>query len=215
MPSNNSGIQVGYLCGKFPGRLGWLIGPGGWRHPPTWMPVALDNGAYSAWEHGTEWDESAWLELVEGAMEACRPIWAVVPDVVADRDATLASWDKWCPFMQAEFPGLPLAMAVQDGMTPKDVPAEARTIFIGGSWKWKWRSLTMWTKAFPGRVHVARVNTSRQLWMSDRAGAVSCDGTGWTRGGEARIKPLERYLEFSSSSNGHPQLVMEALFTTP
>lgn len=212
MPSNNSGIQVGYLCGKFPGRLGWLIGPGGWRQPPSWMPVALDNGAYSAWEHNTRWDESAWLELVAEAMDVCRPIWAVVPDVVADRDATLASWDKWAPFMQAEFPGLPLAIAVQDGMTPDDVPSEAKTIFIGGSWQWKWRNLTMWTKAFPGRTHVARVNTNRQLWMSDRAGAVSCDGTGWTRGGEARIKPLESYLQMSSSAIGHPQMVMESLY---
>ena len=69
----------------------------------------------------------------------------------------------------------------------------------------------MWTKAFPGRVHVARVNSERLLWMADKAGAVSCDGTGWFRGNERQLAGLERYLRFSDSKQGHPQMVMEAI----
>lgn len=37
MPSNHSGIRIGYLAGRYPNRLGWLISPGGWRTPPDWM----------------------------------------------------------------------------------------------------------------------------------------------------------------------------------
>lgn len=212
MPSNNSGLVVGYLCGKYPGRLGWLIGPGGWRRPPSWMPVALDNGAFPAWVNKREWDEHAWWELLETATRHCMPKWAVVPDVVADREATLASWAKWEPILQESFPNLPLAIAVQDGMTPDDVPASAKTIFVGGTTEWKWRTATMWTSAFPGRVHIARVNSERLLWMADRAGAVSCDGTGWMRGDPDQLAGLERYLEFSTRASGHPQLIMQSLF---
>jgi hypothetical protein len=59
-------------------------------------------------------------------------------------------------------------------------------------------------------VHVARVNSERLLWMADDAGAVSCDGTGWMRGGEERLAELEHYLEISTG-RGRPQMVMEAL----
>lgn len=212
MPSNNSGLRVGYLCGKYPGRLGWLIGPGGWRTPPAWMPVALDNGAYGAWDKGVEWQAEPFWNLLETACSACKPLWAVVPDVVCERDATIAKWHEWSPKIRAQFPGLPLAFAVQDGMTPSDVPEGVHTVFIGGSFEWKWHSLPMWAKAFR-RVHVARVNTERLLWQADRAGAVSCDGTGWMRGDEAQFAGLQRYLDFSSRADGHPQMVMESLFT--
>ena len=210
MPSNNSGLHVGWLAGRFPHRIGWLIGPGGWRRPPAWMPVALDNGAFPAWVNKREWDENAFLELLASAHRHCLPKWVVVPDVVADREGTLASWKRWEPILSEQYPNLPLAMAVQDGMTPADVPASAKIIFVGGSTEWKWRNLPMWTDAFPHRVHVGRVNTERLLWQADRAGAISCDGTGWLRGDQRQLEGLERYLEHSSRDN-HPQIVMESL----
>lgn len=197
MPSNNSGLVTGYLCGRYPGRLAWLIGPGGWRRPPTWMPVALDNGAFPAWKNQAPWDATAWWALLEEAVKFCRPLWAVVPDVVTDRVATLGSWARWEPEMRKAFPRLPLALAVQDGMRVADVPEGCEMIFVGGSTSWKWRSLPMWTAAFPGRVHVGRVNTERLLWMAHKAGAVSCDGTGWMRGDARQLAGLERYLQHS------------------
>ena len=211
MPSNNSGLQVGYLAGKYPGRLGWLIGPGGWRKPPSWMPVALDNGAFGAWSKSQPWDERAWWNLLSEATRVCLPLWAIVPDVVMDKDATIESWHKWEPVLRDEFQNLPLAMAVQDGMTPADVPAGAQWIFVGGGDPWKMRSVPMWCEAFPGRVHVGRVNTAKRLWECDRAGVVSCDGTGWLRGGEERMEDLAKYLEFSTGTKRPPQLVMELL----
>ena len=207
MPTNNSGIQVGYMCHQYPKRIGWLIGPGGWRKPPSWMPYALDNGAFSAWKEKEEWDEHAYIALLEKARRATYPLWAAVPDVVCDREATIAKWPKWSQKIREILPHTPLAFVVQDGMTPADVPADAEVIFVGGGDDFKWQTLRTWTANFP-RVHVGRVNSERKLWQCDDAGAESCDGTGWTMGGEDRLDELKHYLEISSGQ-GRPQMVME------
>ena len=56
------------------------------------------------------------------------PRWVLVPDVVADREATLAKWEQYAPV--AVRYGWPLAIAVQDGMTPADIPAGAEVISL-------------------------------------------------------------------------------------
>lgn len=89
-------------------------------------------------------------------------------------------------------------MAVQDGMTPDDVPQECDTIFVGGTDRWKMRNLHMWTGNFP-RVHVGRINEYKGLWEAHKLGASSVDGTGYFRGGPKRYAGLMRYLEESSS----------------
>jgi len=205
MPSNNSGIEIGYLAGKFDGRIGWLISPEGWRKPPAWMSYALDNGAYGAWSNGRLWDSAAFLRLLEKSKVAHRPLWIVVPDVVADAEATLISWQEWAPQVRAARPNTPLAFAVQDGMTPHHVPGDAEVIFVGGTTEWKWRNLRTWTDNFP-HVHVGRVNSERLLWMAHEAGAQSCDGTGWLRGGDERLVELRRYLTQSTNGDHRPQL---------
>ena len=209
MPTNNSGIQIGYLCGKYPGRLGWLISPGGWRKPPSWMPYALDNGAFSAWLNKREWDEQAFIDLLDRTRGHIRPLWVAVPDVVADAEATKARWPEWSQRIR-KITNVPLAFVVQDGMTVADLPEDADVIFVGGSTEWKWRNLKMWTAAHP-RVHVGRVNSERLLWMAHGAGAESCDGTGWMRGGEDRLEDLERYLSLSTRNDKRKQLVMESV----
>jgi hypothetical protein len=209
MPTNNSGIQIGYLCGKYPGRLGWLISPGGWRKPPSWMPYALDNGAFSAWLNKREWDEQAFIDLLDRTRGHIRPLWVAVPDVVADAEATKARWPEWSQRIR-KIINVPLAFVVQDGMTAADLPEDADVLFVGGSTEWKWRNLKMWTAAHP-RVHVGRVNSERLLWMAHDAGAESCDGTGWMRGGEDRLEDLERYLSLSTRNDKRQQLVMEAV----
>lgn len=209
MPSNSSGLAIGRLVGKFPKRLGWLISPDGWRQPPSWMPYALDNGAFGAWKNNTQWDEDAFMTLLERARKSHFPLWVVVPDVVADRLATIERWHDWVPKIRGVLPHTPLAFAVQDGMTKADVPSKTDVVFVGGTTEWKWRNLRTWTENFR-HVHVARVNSERLLWMADAAGAVSCDGTGWMRGGEERLIELEHYLEVSSGS-GRNQMLMEQI----
>lgn len=109
------------------------------------------------------------------------PRWVLVPDVVADRAATLEKWRQYAP-VAARY-GWPLAIAVQDGMTPADIPGNADVIFIGGTTEWKWRSLPMWASTGM-RVHVGRVNEVERLEICERWRVESVDGTGWMRGTE-------------------------------
>lgn len=197
MPGNNRGAWFGYLAGKYPGRMGSLISPGDWKSPVSFAPYALDNGAFVGF------NEQKFLALVEKAKRTTPPIWIVVPDVVGDKAATLNLWNHWEPRLRPT--GWPLAMAMQDGMTPNDFRGDIA--FIGGTTKWKWRNLRMWSDV--PRFHVGRVNTERHLWQAHEAGAESCDGTGWFRAGDERLPSLMRYLERSTNGvrNETPELL--------
>lgn len=192
MPSNNTGILIGHLAGKYEGKLGHLYSPGGQRGPFKFMPYALENGAYGAFVSRREWDHAAWVELLEWArLSGQRPMWALVPDAVGDKAATLEAWHKYSPIVRRY--GWPLAFAVQDGMEAKDVPSDAQVVFVGGSTDWKWNSVAMWCGMF-NRVHVGRVNSWKRLIQCDRLGAESVDGTGWTRGDQTQWRALEAFV---------------------
>ena len=195
MLTNNTGIRVGYLAGRFPGKIGHLYSPGAQIGPFEFIPFGLDNGAFG---HNEDWDEQAWLHLLDWArISGQEPRWCIVPDVVGDRDRTL---DRWHIYSRvAAMYGWPLAFAVQDGMTPKDVPADASVVFVGGTTEWKWRTVGMWCGYFK-RVHVGRVNTYRRLWECHNAGAESIDGTGWMRGDQRQYRGLVAYLEESTGA---------------
>lgn len=196
MPANNTGVRFGYLAGRFPEKVGHLISPGAERGPYEFIPNALDNGAYSAFTSGEDWSEAAWIRLLDWAhLSGQRPLWALVPDVVANKEATLANWERYAPTV-ARY-GFPLAFAAQDGMLPEDVPADAEVIFVGGSTEWKWRTVGLWCAAYP-RVHVGRVNSYRRLWQCHDLGAESVDGTGWLRGDQVKWRGLLAYLEEST-----------------
>lgn len=201
MPSNNSSMHLGWLAGRYPGRIGWLLSPDGWRTPHRWMPYALDNGAFPAFTNKRQWDEQAFVDMLECAKRATPPSWLLVPDVVADRAGTLAMWQQWEPALRDY--GWPLAFAVQDGMTQADVPKTADVIFVGGSTEWKWATAWDWARNNP-RVHVGRVNGYTWLWHCHDAGVESCDGTGWFRGDKEQLAGLEQYLE-ESAGDGRPQ----------
>jgi hypothetical protein len=202
MPSNNTGFTCGYLAGKY-GNVGHLFGPGGYRRTHKSVPFAIDNGRFAYWGNPGEWPEDAFLGLLEKVRDSRRsPMWVVVPDVVGDKDGTLLDWDAWSTDIARM--GFRLAFAAQDGMTP-DVPDDAETVFLGGSTKWKRKSLWPWCEAFPGQIHVGRVNTGKWLWECYRAGAVSCDGTGWFRGDPQQLVDLESFLERMHREGGDPQ----------
>lgn len=194
MLANTTGVRTGYLAGRFPGKVGHLFSPGAERGPYEFMPYALDNGAFS---QGANWSEEGWLALLAWArLSGQRPLWALVPDTVGDRDDTLRKWDKYYPALKPY--GWPLGFAVQDGMTPGDVPSEASIVFVGGNTDWKWNTLTTWCDAFP-RVHVGRVNSYHRLWLCHDAGAESIDGTGWLRGDQIQYRGLMAYMEESTN----------------
>lgn len=198
MPSNNTGFECGYLFGRFPDRLAHLHSVERPVEPKPRIPWALDNGVFGAWSQGREWSEEPLYRYLD-LYAAWKPLWVVVPDWVGDRDETLRRWDQHAPALRAF--GVPLAMAVQDGMTPADVPKECDIVFVGGTTSWKWRNLRMWTASFP-RVHVGRVNSLRLLLQAEQSGAESCDGTGWFRD-PTRTAELVSYLEHN---HNHPEL---------
>jgi hypothetical protein len=199
MPANNTGIRVGHLAGRYPGKLGHLYSPGAEVGPFHFMPYALDNGAFPAFSKGEPWDEGAYWGLINWMrLQTQRPRWILVPDVVADRAATLAKWAEWEPVLRPL--GYPLAFAAQDGMTFADVPASADVVFLGGSTDWKRQAIVPWCARFP-RVHVGRINTYKWLWYCADAGAESCDGTGWTRGDQAQWRGLEQWLREASGES--------------
>lgn len=206
MPANNSSPTVHYIAGACPGRIGWLVGPSARLKTKlrTWMPFALDNDAYSAWTSGQPWDYSEWVEMLKwAAIAKTAPRWVLVPDVVGDRAATIGSWNKYAP--SASDYGWALAFAVQDGMTPADIPPQASVVFVGGTTRWKWTSLPMWTSAFP-RIHVGRVNTLDRLVLCERLGCESVDGTGWFRASDDSHKTEAIFHWLTGSSGLQTQL---------
>jgi hypothetical protein len=203
MPSNNSSMHLGWLAGKYPGRIGWLLSPEGWRRPHRWMSYGLDNDRFKAWVTGQPWDEVGYMRMLsKAAKEKHAPRWILVPDVVANREATLEQWHYWAPKLATY--GWPLAFAVQDGMTQADVPSDAAVVFIGGTTEWKWSTLWEWCRNNT-RTHVGRVNGYDGLWDCLDAGAESCDGTGWFRGDPVQLAGLERFLD-ESTNRGRAQL---------
>lgn len=207
MPSNNSSAIVHFWSGRYPNRVGWLVGPS--AMPKTklrpWMPFALDNDAFSSWTTGKQWSEEAWVSMLNKVKSSgMNPLWVLVPDVVADREATLEKWKMYAP-VAAEFKW-PLAMAVQDGMTAEDLPDNAQVVFIGGTTEWKWRSLPMWAET-GRRVHVGRVNSLEKLFVCERFGVESVDGTGWMQGTEngRQARDLAAWLE--GTAKEHPTLL--------
>lgn len=202
MTANASGSAFHRLRCTYrtPHTLGWLLSPESLgrtslRHR---VPFAVDNCAWTAFLKGTPWNGTIWRKMLRDLyIAAVDPLWVLVPDVVADREATLENWETYAP--QAAGFNWPLAFAVQDGMTAADVPSDADVIFIGGTTEWKWMSLHYWCQHFP-RVHVGRVNTVERLQRCFQSGAESCDGTGWMRRGNGdRVfrnswADLERWL---------------------
>ena len=199
MLANNTGSDVGYLAGRYPGKVGHLYSPGAQRGPKWYLPYGLDNERFTA---GPDWSESKWIALLDWArLSGQNPLWTLVPDVVGSRDGTLADWERYSPIAASY--GWPLAFAVQDGMGPSDVPRSADVIFVGGSTEWKWRTYQMWCREFP-HVHVGRVNTYRRLWDCHDAGAKSTDGTGFTRGCQRQLRGLFAYFAESSEQSVRP-----------
>ena len=186
---NHSSLEFGYLQGKY-GNMGWLLSPK--SLPKTklrsFIPVAFDNDAYSVKE-GEQWDEDAWLKMLDKMeKDKVKPAWVLVPDVVGDKGRTLANF--FCYRTHISKRDWSVALAVQEGMKPQDIPCTVDVIFVGGkSSIWKFESLPMWTQAFP-RVHVGRVNSLEKLQLCKELGVESVDGTHWFR-----FRKPEEYLQ--------------------
>ncbi len=198
-PANNSHAHT--LEMVFPGSLGILFSPSGKRHPKN-LPYALDNEMYSAWvksgfardmeSQRNHWDSAAFLDALVWVGEQDRkPEFVVVPDVPGDGRETKRQFELWLPHMEKT--GFKLAIAVQDGMSPDDVP-DGVVCFLGGTTEWKWNNLELFCQNCE-IVHVGRVNRYRHLWRCHDAGAASVDGSGFFRGDQTQVRGLIAYLK--------------------
>jgi hypothetical protein len=163
---------------------GWriLVVPG--KHPVTGMKYALDNGAWSAFQQGREFDQKRFAEHVERHGGAADFI--VIPDVVAEASK---SWElslRWIP--RLKYFRL-LLFAVQDGMNYDEVGElllahPGMGIFLGGSTAWKLKEMYSWgvvAHALGRHYHVARVNTAKRIRLAAESGAHSFDGSSVSR----------------------------------
>jgi hypothetical protein len=203
MISNQTGFEAGLLCGMHPGRVGHLFSPNGQRGLWIGVPYGLDCGTFAIWirlmrGEPVEWDEAEWRALLRWAvLSGIPPLWAVVPDVVANRPATLDWWHRYSPIVRQH--GFRPAFVVQNGMTFADVPSSDCALFIGGDDTFKDASIKPWSAAFPGRVHVGRVNGMPRLLACYRAGVESVDGTGWFHKTGNQANDLRRFLRETSN----------------
>lgn len=209
MCSNDASKFYMELCQRYPANLGCLIGPRHWKNPRPEVAFALDNDAYGCWVNGTEYDFRAWAEFLQRVRASgLRPLWALVPDVVGNRERTLENWSMFYRVVVDDCRWTP-ALAVQDGMTREDVLAlefKPGVIFVGGTTEWKWKTAHLWCRDFP-RVHIGRVRHGR-LRYCHQIGAESCDGTGWFResvGGKP-ARQLQAWLEYQRP---HPELPLD------
>lgn len=94
--ASNTGAEARGLAMAFPGRVGYLMSPGGWRRPDPAFPYAIDDGAFAAWTARRPFDSLGSRTLLGRVREQCvKPDWVAAQDVVMDRGATLAIWDQW------------------------------------------------------------------------------------------------------------------------
>ena len=171
---------------------GWrlLTGPpimqrNGWQLPKwtdgTVAPYALDNGAWTAHQQGTEFDSEAFEHAVSIAGRGAD--WIVIPDIVAAGKESLQFSLSWLPKLEL----FRVLLAVQDGMDLEDIRphlSDRVGIFVGGSTEWKLDTMCKWgelAKQVGCYLHIGRVNTCRRIRLCKKAGADSFDGTSATK----------------------------------
>jgi len=201
MPANATG-WFWHCLARETGRIGHLYSPGAQRGPWPWFPFALDNKIFSYWDMETNtvdlerYEVEAmpqWLQLLSWAAPTGLARWAIVRDVPGNAELTLEHYERYHRTVADR--EINPALAVQDGMTPKDVRQlknKPTVICVGGTTEWKWETAEEWIKSFP-RVHVLRCNSPEKLYWLESLGAESCDGTGWNRGDRKQTEGLETW----------------------
>lgn len=152
------------------------------RGEPTWFskssaPWAADNECYNGKFEPASF--VLWLMSMRNYASCC--LFATVPDVVGDADATIAQFPFWRTVIKGL--GFPCAFALQDGIESEKVPWPlCDAVFVGGSTDWK---LSQDVIALLGEAqvqhkwrHIGRVNSFTRMFHFWEY-ADSFDGTGF------------------------------------
>lgn len=144
---------------------------------------ALDNGAWSAHQHGRPLDVDAFYRAL--TLLGRDADFVVMPDVVAGGEASLElTFRNMQRVLNATAVGL---IAVQNGHEPWQIDellGPRCGVFVGGDTVWKLATIPRWAAVARSRgawCHVGRVNTSRRIELCGGAGATSFDGSGPVR----------------------------------
>ena len=148
------------------------------------LGFALDNGAYICHTTQTPFPTEEFEYMVKDVGHGAD--WVAVPDVVANKEATLRQAPHWVRRCRELSPSSRLLLVYQDGMTESDIRPyleDGVGIFIGGSDEAKQEAM----KWVPGLCrlheqycHVGRVNTQRRIQRCLDVGANSFDGSSYS-----------------------------------
>ncbi len=169
---------------------------------PCGLPWAADNGGY----RGVNVLAFERMLNTLHLRQLPRCLFVVAPDVLANANATTASFFQWLPMLKRY--GWPIAYVAQDGLMVLTTPWRYfDVLFIGGTTRFKLGveayTLCGYAKALGKGVHIGRVNSPTRLEMfSDVADSV--DGTATSMYGDVYIpimleaaarKPASRHLQ--------------------
>lgn len=123
-------------------------------------------------------------------------LFAVVPDVVGDHEATLGRWMDYASVVRPYFPP---AFVLQDGATMDTIPwSEMDALFIGGSTEFKLSEFAHEAIAYAKSrgiwTHVGRVNSFNRLRRF--AEADSADGTTLAIAPDTNLPKVLRWVEW-------------------
>lgn len=160
------------------------------------FPYALDNGAWTSFQKGEEFDVGAFERAVK--LLGAGADFIVVPDIVCGGLASLDFSRRWLRKLRRRkgLRGRTFLLAVQNGMEPRHVRrliGPSVGIFVGGDTAWKLATLAKWAALARSKgaiCHVGRVNTARRIAMCEAAGVHSFDGSSASRYA-VTLRPLE------------------------
>lgn len=175
------------------GSLGQIVQPTAGNRLVPGANWAADNGCY-----GGKWNPTRWARWL-ASLPADRCLFAVVPDVVANDQATTDLWRQHAP--TALSLGLPAAWVAQNCAIGADIPASASAVFLGGTTDWK---LGADARAIASEaiqrglwLHMGGVNSLRRLRYAAAIGCNSVDGTYLTYGPDQNLPRLDRFLRLT------------------
>ena len=182
-----------------------------WSYPKAGVSWFLDNGAFHCWKNEKPFDSKAFRESLWKVEKSCSyPDFIVCPDIVAGGLNSLSFSLRWLQEIPA---GLPVYIAVQDGMKPDDIKRYISLfdgVFVGGTTGWKWRHLLEWvdfahSNGLP--CHVGRAGKYRDMLSARTYGVDSIDSS--TVPQANRNGPFKQYDGFRRLDAVMKQSVLE------
>lgn len=149
---------------------------------PLGVVWAADNGAYSYWSRGLDFDARAFIAMLKRFQGRDDCLFVVAPDMVGDADGTLLLFRAWVGTIRRY--GFPVAFVLQNGARMETIPWDSfDALFIGGDTAFKVSAtaaaFAREAKRRGKHVHMGRVNSLKRIQRAHEMGCDSFDGTGY------------------------------------